>query len=133
MCSRVKWEQVPISGLHHCCLLKPCTRPLVVGAQVRCGFLHSAKDAEPGLSIPCSGHTAQMLLAPSKPAHSVGHCSLERTQWPPGTECERCDVYAVWGMEPVHCFLLQSINLPWEPSGHRRQLIPLSPELLYNP
>lgn len=95
--------------------------PIVAGAQGHCGFLHSARDAEPVLSIPCSGHTAQTLLAPSKPAHTVPHCS----KWPAGPDSVR-DVIPVQDMEPVHCFVLQSINLPQEPSGHRRQLIPVS-------
>lgn len=75
VCSRVKWEQISISGLHHFCLLKPCTHSLVDDVQGPCGFLHSVRDAEPVLCIPCSGHTAQTLLTPSKPAHTVAHCS----------------------------------------------------------
>lgn len=113
-------------GIHyHFCFLKMCTHPLVVGAQGHCGFLHSARDAEPVLSLHCSGHTAQTLLTPSRPAHTVPHCSHQSTQWPAGPGSVR-DVISVQSMEPVHCFILQSINLPQEPSGHRRQLIPVS-------
>lgn len=38
-----------------------------------------------------------MLLTPSKPAHTVAHCSHEGTQWPPGTESVRWALCAGYG------------------------------------